>query len=159
MHDIEYIPAQKRTWWIWSGVATVLALYTLYASTVGRRPDTSIGSLLVALGWMAIPAAPWLAWMALGRTRINTDGIQVVRPLRSRTARWHEISAIDVDQVGGYGGRYDYWIRISCHSGTSFRLPAPMTSHAGRDPLFDERLQEIRHRWSEAHGPTAREPE
>ncbi|MYV63204.1 PH domain-containing protein, partial [Streptomyces sp. SID4931] len=88
MHDIEYIPAQKRTWWTWAGVATVLALYTLYASTVGRRPDTSIGSLLVALGWMAIPAAPWLAWMALGRTRINTDGIQVVRPLRSRTARW-----------------------------------------------------------------------
>ncbi|WP_069816826.1 hypothetical protein [Streptomyces sp. TP-A0874] len=148
MQKIEYRPAQRRTWWLWFGAALVLSAYSVFALQTGWSRETSIGSFPSAFGLMGIPAAPWLARMALGRTIVDADGVQARKPFGGSAAAWHEISEITVDKVGGFHGRYDYWIRVSRHDGDSFRLPAPMTSDAGRDPSFEAALKDITHQWN-----------
>ncbi|EST21164.1 hypothetical protein [Streptomyces niveus] len=65
------------------------------------------------------------------------------------SGHWHDIAGIGVHRVsGGSEVRYDKWVRVT-RPGTSFRLPAPMTSSAGQDDTFEEKLEDItlrRHR-------------
>ncbi|MFF2655679.1 PH domain-containing protein [Streptomyces sp. NPDC058045] len=153
MQRVEYIPAQRSTWWSWFAVAVVLSAYSIVSLATGWARETNFGAFLSVFGLMGIPAAPWLAGMALGRTIVDAHGIQTRRLLGRSAAAWHEISEIEVEKKGGYHGIYDYWIRISRHDGSSFRLPAPMTSDVGRDPSFEAVLEKITHQWKEATRP------
>ncbi|MFV5995830.1 PH domain-containing protein [Streptomyces sp. NPDC056231] len=153
MQRVEYRASQRNTWWLWFAGVVALSAYSIVALATGWSRETDIGAFLSAFGLMGIPAAPWLAGMALGRTIVDAHGIQTRRLLGRSAAAWHEISEIKVDKVGGYHGNYDYWIRISRHDGDSFRLPAPMTSDVGRDPSFEAVLKKITHQWKEATRP------
>lgn len=153
MQRVEYRAAQRKTWWRWFAVAVALLAYSVVALTTGWSRGTDIGAFLSAFGLMGIPAAPWLAGMALGRTVVDAHGIRAQRMLGRSVAAWHEISEITVDRAGGYHGNHDYWIRIHRHDGDSFRLPAPMTSDAGCDPFFEAVLKEITHQWEERTDP------
>lgn len=154
MQEVEYLPAQRNTWWFWFAVAVALSVYAVAAFATGWSRGTNTGAFLSALGLMGIPAAPWLAGMALGRTTVDAQGIRARRLITRSAAAWHEIAKIEVDKEGGYHGRYDYWIRIDRHDGSSFRLPTPMTSDAGADPSFEAALERITRQWEQATRPS-----
>ncbi|AQU69278.1 PH domain-containing protein [Streptomyces niveus] len=149
MTPVEYRPAQRRfVLWV-CGVFTAWGVVAMGVIGFGSP------GFLSWLGLALITFVPYLLNNALGRTRVDEQGIHVHRPLGRHSGHWRDIADIGVHRVsGGSEIRYDKWIRVTRHDGTSFRLPAPMTSSAYQDDTFEEKLEDITARWRRATGGT-----
>ncbi|MET4925187.1 PH domain-containing protein [Streptomyces sp. PSRA5] len=147
MTPVEYRPAQSRFVLCFCGVFTVWGLVSVGVFIFGSP------GALSWLGLALITFIPYLANNALGVTRVDETGIRVRRPVGRHSAHWHDIADIGVHRVGGGSEvRYDKWIRVTRHDGTSFRLPAPMTSSAYQDDTFEAKLEDITLRRRRATG-------
>ncbi|MEV8405417.1 PH domain-containing protein [Streptomyces niveus] len=147
MTPVEYRPAQRRFVLWFCGVFTVWGVVAVGVFILGSP------GFLSWLGLAFITFIPYLANNAFGVTRVDEKGIRVWRPVGRHSGHWHDIADIGVHRVGGGSEvRYDKWIRVTRHDGTSFRLPAPMTSSAYQDDTFEEKLEDITLRWHRATG-------
>jgi len=106
--------------------------------------------------YVPLPLAAFLAvWApnkALAPTTIGDAGVLVRQPLRRRSLAWTEVKSVGVREDTGRGT--DRWVELEMVSGCRLRLPAPLDSTNGGDPLFTEKLETVERYWKTATGAT-----